>query len=101
MAKGCKEHMSKACGVAALVIWMSMASATAALACPVCFGAPDSPQVRGLQMGILALLGVTVVMLGAFATFFLYLRRRLRAADAAEMIVEAPAVRQGAHGGSY
>jgi hypothetical protein len=47
-----------------------------AFACPVCFGAPDSPQVRGMQMGILALLGVTVAVLGAFAGFFLYLRRR-------------------------
>ena len=53
-----------------------LASATPAMACPVCFGAPDSPQVKGMQMGILALLGVTVVVLGAFATFFLYLRRR-------------------------
>lgn len=52
------------------------AFATPALACPVCFGAPDSPQVRGMQMGILALLSVTVVVLGAFAAFFLYLRRR-------------------------
>ena len=47
-----------------------------ALACPVCFGAPDSLQVKGMQMGILALLSVTVVVLGAFAAFFLYLRRR-------------------------
>jgi heme/copper-type cytochrome/quinol oxidase subunit 2 len=53
-----------------------MASASPALACPVCFGAPDSPQVKGMQMGILALLSVTVVVLGAFAAFFLHLRRR-------------------------
>jgi hypothetical protein len=53
-----------------------LASASPALACPVCFGAPDSPQVKGMQMGILALLGVTVVVLGSFAGFFLYLRRR-------------------------
>ena len=50
--------------------------ASPALACPVCFGAPDSLQVKGMQMGILALLSVTVVVLGAFAAFFLYLRRR-------------------------
>jgi hypothetical protein len=50
--------------------------ASPVLACPVCFGAPDSLQVRGMQMGILALLSVTVVVLGAFAAFFLYLRRR-------------------------
>ena len=50
--------------------------ASPAFACPVCFGAPDSLQVKGMQMGILALLSVTVVVLGAFAAFFLYLRRR-------------------------
>jgi hypothetical protein len=50
-----------------------------ALACPVCFGAPDSPQTRGAQAGILALLLVTVSMLAAFAGFFfIYLRRRIR-----------------------
>jgi hypothetical protein len=47
-----------------------------AFACPVCFGAPDSPQVKGMQMGILALLAVTIAVLGSFAAFFLYLRRR-------------------------
>jgi hypothetical protein len=53
-----------------------LAFAQPALACPVCFGAPDSPQVKGLQMGIFALLAVTIAVLGAFAAFFLYLRRR-------------------------
>lgn len=76
---------------AVLTLLLSLVLATPALACPVCFGAPDSPQVKGMQAGILALLGVTVVMLGAFATFFLYLRRRLR-------MVESE---QAAHGGSY
>jgi predicted transporter len=50
-----------------------------ALACPVCFGAPDSPQTQAAQMGILALLVVTVGMLASIAAFFfVYLRRRIR-----------------------
>ena len=53
-----------------------LAFARPAVACPVCFGAPDSPQVKGMQMGILVLLAITVVVLGSFAAFFLYLRRR-------------------------
>lgn len=77
---------------------MSAAFATPALACPVCFGAADSLQVKGMQMGILALLGVTTVVLGAFGGFFLYLRRRLRLA---ELMDDAPAIQQRAHGGSY
>jgi hypothetical protein len=50
-----------------------------ALACPVCFGGPDSPQTRAAQTGILALLAVTVAMLASIAAFFfVYLRRRIR-----------------------
>lgn len=65
--------MTKTLGLMVAVMLMV---ASPALACPVCFGAPDSLQVKGMQMGILALLSVTVVVLGAFAAFFLYLRRR-------------------------
>lgn len=50
-----------------------------ALACPVCFGGPDSPQTKAAQTGILALLVVTVVMLSSIGGFFfIYLRRRIR-----------------------
>ena len=50
-----------------------------ALACPVCFGNPSSPQTRAAQTGILALLVVTVAMLASIAGFFfIYLRRRIK-----------------------
>ena len=49
-----------------------------ALACPVCFGNPNSAQTKGAQAGILALLIVTVAMLTAFGGFFVYLRRRIK-----------------------
>ena len=50
-----------------------------ALACPVCFGNPNSPQTRAVQTGILALLLVTVAMLASIGGFFfVYLRRRIR-----------------------
>ena len=55
---------------------------TLALACPVCFGNPNSSQTKGAQAGILALLLVTVSMLAAFGGFFfIYLRRRIRTFD--------------------
>ena len=45
----------------------------------MCFGNADSPQTKGAQAGILALLAVTVVMLASIAGFFfIYLRRRIR-----------------------
>ena len=40
-----------------------------ALACPVCFGVSDGPILQGSSMGILALLIVTLAMLGVFAAF--------------------------------
>jgi hypothetical protein len=50
-----------------------------ALACPVCFGAADSPQTKAAQTGILALLVVTIAMLASIGGFFfVYLRRRIR-----------------------
>ena len=47
-------------------------------ACTVCFGDPNSPQVRGGQMGVIALLAVVTPVLLGFGIFFLYLRRRAR-----------------------
>ena len=56
-----------------------------ALACPVCFGNPDSAQTKAVQAGILALLAVTVVMLSSIAGFFfIYLRRRIRLFEQSE-----------------
>jgi hypothetical protein len=56
-----------------------LAAPTLALACPVCFGNPDSAQTRGAQAGIVVLLAVTVAMLASIAGFFfIYLRRRIR-----------------------
>ncbi len=63
----------------AIVTIALMVSPRIALACPVCFGGPDSPQTKAAQAGILALLAVTVVMLASIAGFFfIYLRRRIR-----------------------
>jgi len=63
----------------ALVTFVLLAVPRLVLACPVCFGGPDSPQTQAAQKGILALLVVTVAMLGSIAGFFfVYLRRRIR-----------------------
>jgi hypothetical protein len=53
------------------------------IACPVCFGATEGALVTGSTLGILALLLVTVGVLGAFGAFFLTLRRRAQAAAVA------------------
>lgn len=64
------------CATAALLAVPRLASA-----CPVCFGASDGAMVRGSSMGIFVLLIVTLLVLGAFATFFTVLARRAKAAQ--------------------
>ena len=62
--------------VAALVL----AVPRLASACPVCFGAIDAPMLQGSNMGILALLLVTLAVLGAFGIFFRSLARHAQRA---------------------
>ena len=49
-----------------------------ALACPVCFGAEESHMIDATKLGILVLLGITLVVQGAFVGFFVYLRNRAK-----------------------
>jgi hypothetical protein len=44
-----------------------------AVACAVCFGDPSSPHAKAATSSVLALLIVTVVVLSAFASFFVSL----------------------------
>jgi hypothetical protein len=50
------------------------------MSCPVCFGGDDPVVRESLNAGIAVLLGVTGVVLAAFARFFLSLARRSREA---------------------
>ncbi|MFQ6675304.1 MAG: hypothetical protein ACE5LH_03050 [Fidelibacterota bacterium] len=49
-----------------------------AWACAVCFGDPDSKLTQASTVGILFLLGITWGVLGAFALFFVRVRKRSR-----------------------
>jgi len=72
-----------------LVAAAATVAATAALfpgaarACQACFGAEDGPMIDGARAGGWALIVLAAFMQGAFATFFLILRRRLKQAAAA------------------
>jgi len=59
---------------------LMVAAPRAALACPVCFGQNDSPLASAINAGVILMLGVVVAVLGAFASFIVYLARRARAA---------------------
>ena len=61
-----------------------LAAPRAALACPVCFGDANSPLTIATNTGIVAMLVVVAGMIGAFATFFIYLNRRAKRVAAQE-----------------
>ena len=46
------------------------------MACPGCFGGEDAAMRESLNAGIGVLMGVTAVVLGCFARFFVMLARR-------------------------
>jgi hypothetical protein len=60
------------------VLWL--AAPAAALACPSCYGAAEGPLIDAARVGMWLLLGVTLAIQGAFAAFFLYLRKKAREA---------------------
>jgi hypothetical protein len=60
--------------IAALMIF---GSATV-LACPVCFGAEESPLIDGAKLGVVVLVVITLAVQGGFVGFFLYLRKRAK-----------------------
>lgn len=67
------KHVVRLAATLALV-----AAPRAALACPVCFGQSDSPLAKGLNIGVLFLLGTITAVLIAFASFMIYLARRAK-----------------------
>ncbi|PYQ99165.1 MAG: hypothetical protein DMF95_02240 [Acidobacteria bacterium] len=68
----------------ALFTGLLVGAPRAALACPVCFGQNDSPLAIATNMGIVAMLVVVAGVLGAFASFFIYLMRRGKLVTAQE-----------------
>jgi uncharacterized membrane protein YozB (DUF420 family) len=52
--------------------------AAVVLACAVCFGDPNSAQVRGQNAGIFTLLGVITVVLTCFLIAIIRIARRSR-----------------------
>ena len=51
-----------------------------AAACPICLGAVESPLLDAAQLGVIAMVAVTLSVLGAFGAWFVRLARREEAA---------------------
>ena len=60
------------------VVAVMVGGATSVLACPLCFGAQETPLIDGAKLGVLVMLGVLFAVQGAFVAFFLYLRKRAK-----------------------
>jgi hypothetical protein len=59
-----------------LAVVIAVGIAIPLLACPVCYGSPDDPMVKGTNNGVWVLLGVVgFVQLGFAALFFSFWRR--------------------------
>ncbi len=59
-----------------LICLATISSAQTALACSVCYGDPNSPMTKGVQAGVLVLLGVVGTVLFGLASLFLFWVRR-------------------------
>lgn len=68
----------RAARVLTAVVALLVGGYTDAFACPVCFGAEETPLIDGAKLGVLVLLAITLVVQGGFVGFFLYLRKRAR-----------------------
>jgi hypothetical protein len=58
--------------------FVAIAGGSPLLACPVCFGADETPLIDGAKLGVLVLLAITLAVQGGFVGFFLYLRKRAK-----------------------
>jgi heme/copper-type cytochrome/quinol oxidase subunit 2 len=72
-----------------------IAGGTKLLACPMCFGAQESPLIDGAKLGVLVMLGVLLAVQGAFAYFFFYLRKRAKENADIELDLEWSELQRG------
>ena len=68
-----------------LILGFVLWAPASTFACTVCYGAPNSLQVKGAEAGVLVLLGVIVTLLtaiaGAILFFWLRARRSARVSN--------------------
>ena len=63
----------------AVLALFALFTAAVSSACPVCYGAPDSALTKGMNNGIIVLLGIIgFVQLGIVALFYSFWRRAQR-----------------------
>ena len=68
-----------ACLIFVTAAWLVLIPSES-LACPICFGDPDSPLAQGANWAVFTLLGVTGGVLSGFVGFMYHLMKRSRQA---------------------
>lgn len=68
-------RLSRSC---ILLFVLSLIVVQSALSCPVCFGDKSSSMQAGMNSAILAMLGITGVVLALIVVFFLVMWRRFK-----------------------
>jgi len=74
---------------------LTVCGGTSLLACPLCFGAEETPLINGAKLGVLVMLGVLFAVQGAFVAFFLYLRKHARQNADVELDMEWSELQRG------
>ena len=70
--------MKKILSAAILVACGMLAFPHIAAACASCYGAASGPQIEGMNMAIMSMLGIIGIVLSAVASFFIMMRKRLK-----------------------
>ncbi len=65
-----------------ILLIATVAITSTAASCPVCYGQTDSNSASAVNASIIALLIVTGAVLSMFGSFIIYLRKRMRLAEA-------------------
>jgi hypothetical protein len=69
-------------------VFLASTGSSPVFACPVCFGAEETSMIDGTKLGVLVMLGMTLVVQGGFVAFFLYLRKRAKRIAGEELDAE-------------
>jgi hypothetical protein len=76
------------------IVFLALTPITS-LACPICFGDPDSPVAQGVNWAVFTLLGITGGVLSAFVGFIVHLIKRSKLA----LVQESKILNQSESGG--
>jgi hypothetical protein len=77
--EGAEAPSRRRLAIGTLLVTLAILLPTTAHACPVCFGNPDSPMMKGTSNAIWFLLGIVGVVQAGFIALFWSFWRRARA----------------------